>query len=249
MQNAELTVEQKQNLLRRHELAYAGEISYMDEHVGRLLDDLERRQVLDDALVVVTSDHGENFTEHPMFFNHGFSVFQTTIHGVCVFRLPQEMNGGSRVDGLVASIDVLPTILSVLGLEAPTGIDGEAVGLREIGDGPAPRTRFGQATKPKSQETDPRWANIRKAQCIREGRYKFIEIPFMGREGLYDLTVDPGETRNLLQNASPETAVLARRLRSELREWTASANPLAADFEQRQLEETLERLRSLGYID
>ncbi len=249
MQNPEFTVEQKQSLLRRHELAYAGEISYMDEHVGRLFDYLERHQILDDALVVITSDHGENFTEHPMFFNHGFSVFQTTMRGVCVFRLPNEVNGGSRVDDLIASIDVFPTILDALGLESPSGIDGERVDLLAAGDGLAPRTRFGQATKPKNQETDPRWANIRKARCIREGKYKLIEIPFMGREGLYDLAVDPGETTNLLHNTTPEAAALAARLRAVLNEWAESARPLVSDFEQQQLQETLERLRSLGYID
>jgi arylsulfatase A-like enzyme len=249
MQNPELTVAQKQSLLRRHELANAGEISYMDEHVGRLFDYLERSQILDDALVVITSDHGENFTEHPMFFNHGFSLFQTTMRGVCLFRLPKGIHGDTRVEDLIASIDVFPTILSVLGLEPPATIDGVSVNLTAAGDGLAPRTRFGQATRPKSQETGSGWANIRKARCIREGNYKLIEIPYLGREGLYDLEADPGEMTNLLHNATPEAAALAARLRAMLNEWAESARPLASDFEQQQLDETLERLRSLGYID
>jgi arylsulfatase A-like enzyme len=171
------------------------------------------------------------------------------MRGVCLFRLPRARNGGVRVDGLVASIDVLPTILDVLGLEPPAGIDGESVDLLRIGNGLPPRARFGQATKPETEETDPRWVNMRKARCIREGRYKFIEIPYMQREALYDLVEDPGEKRNLLENASPETSALAARLREDLREWAASARPLASDVEQRQRDETLERLRSLGYID
>ncbi|MBU0638832.1 MAG: sulfatase, partial [Planctomycetes bacterium] len=108
---------------------YAGEISYMDEHVGRLLEDLRQRGVLDQALVLVTSDHGENFWEHRFYFNHGLTTYQTTLHAVCLLRLPRAAHGGTRVEQLVASIDVLPTLLSYLGLEIPPGVEGEALDL------------------------------------------------------------------------------------------------------------------------
>jgi hypothetical protein len=71
----------------------------------------------------------------------------------------------------------------------------------------------------------------------------------MTREGLFDLTTDPDEARNLLREGSPKVVKLAGRLRAELREWAASADPLASDFDQKHRDETLERLRSLGYID
>jgi len=82
------------SLAERAALQYAGEISYMDEHVGRLLDGLRERGVLDRALVVVTSDHGETFWEHPYCFNHGWDTYQATLHVVGMVRLPGALHGG-----------------------------------------------------------------------------------------------------------------------------------------------------------
>jgi len=244
-----MTAQQANEFLQRHEMAYAGEVSYMDRHIGRLLDYLSGQNILDDALVVIISDHGENHRDHPAYFNHGFTVYQSTMHGVCFFRLPKALNGGTRIDYVAASIDVLPSILDLMGLDTPSRIDGEAINLRDIEDAPSPRTRFGQATKPKRAETDPRWPNMHKARCIRQTRYKLIETPYQRHHALYDLIDDPGETRNLLENPPPPIERLAEQLRGELRAWAASADPLAIEFEQKQQEETLKRLRSLGYIE
>lgn len=244
-----LSGDEKRYYARRHEMAYAGEISYMDHHVGRLIDDLRNREVLENALVVVTSDHGENFREHYAYYNHGYTVYQTTLRAVWMCRLPGARNGGERVDQLTASVDVLPTILDLLELKSPVGLDGQGVDLARIHREMRPRTRFGEATKPwEDVEDDPRWTNIRKARCVRQGRYKFIATPYRGTEELYDIEADPAERWNLLDLPSAETKDVARRLREELRIWTDAANPLKSGFESSQQEETLKRLKSLGYI-
>ncbi len=246
---ADMTAEETQEAVRRLALAYAAEIWYTDEHVARLLDDLRRRGVLEDALVVITSDHGECMWEHGEEFDHGLTVYQATMHAVCVMRLPRGELGGTRVDGLVASIDVLPTVLGLLGLETPAGVDGEAVQLRSVGEGIAPRVRFGEATKPRSQaETDLRWTNIRKARCIRDGRDKFVWTPYLGTEELYDVVADAGETQDLLASPADEELELAAGMRARLTTWTDSADPLPSTFDPSQTEESVRRLRSLGYL-
>ena len=245
-----MPVDDKRKLLRRHEFAYAGEISYMDHHIGRLLDYLENKGILENSLVVVTSDHGENFTAHPMFFNHGFSVFQTTMRAAFVLYTPQ-WSAGFEHDDLTASIDILPTLLDLLELPLPTGVDGQTIEMDKPAttNPPVPRVRFGQATKPIRAETDPRWANILKARFIRAGRYKLIEVPYSRGQALFDLTADPGETRNLLEDPSPQVARLAQQLRDRLRSWAVDVEPLESTFDDTQREETLERLKSLGYIN
>jgi arylsulfatase A-like enzyme len=221
----------------------------MDFHIGRLFDELRRLGILDEAILVVTSDHGESFMEHQRHFSHGYTVYQTTMHSVCVIRLPGGEGGGRRIEEPVSNIDLLPTLLDILEISPPPGIDGEAIPLG-VTDGARPRrTRFGQATRPRKRyEKDPRWMNLLKARYIRSGRHKFIQTPYRGTEELYDLESDPSEQRNLLQDASQETLEIAARLRAELTAWAESADPLPTQFDESQREETRERLRSLGYI-
>lgn len=231
---------------------YASEISYMDEQIGRLLDSLRERGILDDALLVVTSDHGEMFREHPdtTCFDHGWSIYQPDVNTVGLVRLPEGRQGGTRVPGVVANIDILPSVLRYLGIPAPEGIDGEAFDLskprrdREVGP------RFAQATKPASKryESDPQWANMRKARCVRQGRYKLVQGFLQRSEALYDLEQDPDEKVDLLIDASAETLERAERLRTALEAWAASADPLPSAYVTTQREEVLERLRKLGYV-
>jgi len=247
VQDETLTVQQRDEFIRRWELQYAAEISYMDHHVGRLLDELERRGILEEAILVVVSDHGENLRERPAPFDHGYGVYRPMIDAVGVVRLPGGRNGGTAVDQLVATIDLFPTLLGFLGIEQPAGIDGEAIDLGSLQL--ESRTRFAQATKPAQEvETDPRWRNLRKAQCVREGRYKFISTPYRHTEELYDLQEDPREMSNLLEVPSADTGELAGRLREMLRAWSESADPLPSDFIRTQQDEAIERLKSLGYL-
>ncbi len=262
-----LSDEERRSYARRLELQYAAEISYTDEHVGRLLDELDARGILDNALVVLTSDHGECMWEHGEEFDHGRTVYQATMHTLCVMRLPGMEMGGTRVDGVVASIDVLPTVLGFLGFDTPDGVDGEAIVL----DGAAfeeplsPRVRFGEATKPGTDvETDPKWYNLNKARCVRDGGHKFVETPYLWTTELYDLEADPGEIDDLLSAVSSgmaggvtagarrlsrsELEALHDRLGRELDRWTTSARPLSSHFDSTQMDETVERLRSLGYL-
>jgi arylsulfatase A-like enzyme len=238
---------------------YDGEISYLDHHVGELLDALAERGIFDEALVVVSSDHGENFHEHEAVFDHGWSVYRTTMRSVGLVRLPGAERAGTGIAELTASIDILPTVLGRLDIPLPAGIDGESIDLdRSAPRGRAPgppdggepaRVRFGQATKPWQQvETDPRWTNMLKARCIRSGRYKLVQVPYAGREELYDLETDPGERTDLLATGGPEAEALAGPLREKLEAWAAGARPLPSRFEPSQREETLERLRALGYL-
>jgi arylsulfatase A-like enzyme len=240
---------EQQQLGRRLIAQYAGEISYMDFHIGRLFDELQRRGILDEAVLLITSDHGESFMEHQKLFSHGYLVYQASMHSVGVIRLPGGEGGGRRIEASVSNIDLLPTLLDILGISPPPGIDGEAIPLG-VTDDPLPqRTRFGQATRPrKRHEADPRWMNILKARYIRSGRHKFIQTPYLGTEELYNLESDPSEQRNLLQDPSRETIKIAARLRAELTEWAESADPLPTQFDESQREETRERLKSLGYI-
>jgi arylsulfatase A-like enzyme len=228
---------------------YAGEISYMDREVGRLLDYLKRREVLDDAVLVLVSDHGENLGEHGGRFDHGWATYETTMRAVALIRLPQARHRGVRVSRLLANIDILPTLLDFLGLPVPEGVDGVAIDLNDPA-APAPSSpRFGEASKPWEEiETDPQWFNMRKSRCIWDGDLKFVQVPYLGVEALFNLAEDPQESTNLVLHRPGESADQITRLRGLLEEWAASADPLPSRFAGDRDEETIERLRALGYL-
>ncbi len=221
--------------VQRHRLLYAAEITYT-------------RGILDKTVLVVTSDHGESLWEHGEEFDHGFTVHQAAVHSICMIRLPGGELGGTRTDQPVMSIDVMPTVLGLLGIPIPPDVDGEAANLAAVAEPAGSRVRFCQATKPLQVENDPRWTNMLKSRCIRCGSYKLIQTPFLGITELYDVVLDPNETINLLQDPGLDITALAERLQYDLESWAASADPLPSGFESSQMQETIQRLKSLGYL-
>ena len=229
---------------------YAGEVSYVDEQLGRLLAYLKKRGILDEALLVVTSDHGENLGDVPgIGFDHGQTVYGFEERAVCMIRLPGAEAAGTQHASLTASVDILPTLTRYLGLPTPTGLDGVRLDLLNPESSAGERTRFSEATKPWGRvEAEGRWFNYHKSRCVRSGRYKYIQTLFLGKEELYDLAADPHERNNLLASGTPEVAAIAADLREKLQAWAASATPLPTCLEPVQSAETMQRLRTLGYV-
>lgn len=235
-------------LARRAANLYAGEISYLDAQVGRLIDGLRSRGVLDDAYLVVTSDHGENLCEHPGYFDHGLTVYQTSIRAVGLVR-PPGGGGGTRTSRPLSTIDIMPALLTWLGLPVPEAVEGEPFPLRAAEEAAPARLRYAEASKPWEEvEGGLRWRNARKSRCVVQGRYKLIVTPYLGTEELYDLDADPSEQHNLLEEPTPAAREIAESLRARLAEWDASADPLPSRFEPGRREDTLRRLRGLGYL-
>jgi arylsulfatase A-like enzyme len=228
---------------------YAGEISYLDHHVGRLLVDLALRGILDESIVVLTCDHGENFAEHHEPFDHGIRVYESVTRVLWLMRLPGAALAGTRLELPSSSIDVLPTLLRELGLPIPDEVDGRAIDLRAP-EALENRSRFSQASRESPAAIpDEAWPNRHKTRAIRRDGYKLIQTPHHGSEELYHLPDDSDEQQNLLLDPTPAQRALAAELARELEAWAASAQPLSSQPEYEQAQETIERLRALGYIE
>jgi arylsulfatase A-like enzyme/uncharacterized membrane protein YbhN (UPF0104 family) len=102
---------------------YDGEITYWDEHFGRLIEDLKRRGLYDDLTIVITSDHGEEFGEHGGFW-HGTTLYDEQLHVPLFIKLPGNTRGGTSVGHWVQSIDLMPTLLMRCGIDVPEGVQG-----------------------------------------------------------------------------------------------------------------------------
>jgi arylsulfatase A-like enzyme len=104
---------------------YDGGIAFMDHELGRLLATLEERGVLENTVVVVTSDHGEMFGEHELG-NHGHALYMPLLHVPLVMRYPSRVPAGSRSDATVGLRDLAATLLDVAGIGPAPGIEGQS---------------------------------------------------------------------------------------------------------------------------
>lgn len=248
-------------LTRRFEAAYEAEMAYTDRELGRLLAALRARGALASTIVVVVGDHGENFYEHDDTFDHGHTLYETVLHVPLVVRLGANVDAGVatagvRIDDPVTTIDVVPTILDRLGIDVPSRVEGRLLppfdGVVSPG---APRSIFAEATKPwEDVEVESRWTNHYKARSIVDEGWKLVHTPYANREELYDLERDPGERRDLLRNARGEptrgdVAAIRDRLRTKLDAFAAEADPLPSRFDPSQRQETIERLKRMGYLE
>ncbi|MGI9590745.1 MAG: sulfatase family protein, partial [Myxococcota bacterium] len=240
----------RSDVLRR---LYAGGVSYVDVQVGILLDGLRERGLLEDSLVVLTSDHGEMMDEHAAeFWNHGNSVYDAVSRVPLLLRLPGGAGGGRAEEWRLSNVDLMPTLLELLGLPVPQAIDGEsfagALLGREAWIGGQPI--YAEATKPHDalHQAGRAWPNAEKCRAIWDDPWKLQHCPVRGRLELHDLAEDPGEQRNLLGPAgSASQREAGRRLGRQLATWSQSADPLETIAERSP--EVIEQLRALGYVD
>lgn len=237
---------------------YAGEISYLDVEVGRLLEYLRAEGLLDTSLLVITSDHGEQFWEHAPHFNHGRTVYESVARIVGMIRFPDGRYANTRYTPPAANIDILPTVLREFRIAPSDDIDGLPLNLNDPKSADLDRPLFCEATQPSSNITiDPVWPNRPKMKSIRRGKYKYTWTPFLRQdeppfrvEELFDLEADPCEQVNLLDKLDvPEIQQLRNELREELIKWSNGAAPLDSEFDAVTFQETHQKLTDLGYLE
>ncbi len=208
---------------------YDSEIAYTDQQIGRLLDDVRRRGLLDRTVVVFLADHGEGFGEHGSLY-HSTTLYDELLHVPLLLRIPGV--APSRVASTVAVMDVAPTVVSLLGLPIPETFRGQP--LRLAGGRFAPEQDHVVVAE-TYRDVDLR--------AIRSGPWKLIMDRASGGRKLFDMASDPGERRNLRKQHPELVERLSTRLEAHYAEGSASAS-------RREIPAELqERLRSLGYVE
>jgi arylsulfatase A-like enzyme len=227
--------------------AYDREIRYVDDQVRALLGSLTARGLTERTIVIVTSDHGEEFYEHGSL-GHGTLPYETVL-GVPLIVVGPHVAAGVRRTSLVHHLDLMPTILDLVGVEVPTGLYGHSfAALLRDGEEPArePAPLFSASWELPLGLESP-------AHAVRVGQRKLVRFRHGDGEQakVFDVGTDPGERRALdPQTASDLAALLdARETQAEadrvrLRgEAGGPAEPATLDPEHE------EKLRELGYID
>jgi len=244
---------------------YDAQTRMLDDRVGELLEILGKRASLDDTLVIITADHGENLGDHHLM-DHQWCVYDTLAHVPLIVRYPKRLTPG-RTSDAVQTIDYLPTVMdavhgrpvptpSTFGRSLLTSGPSTTSPARGADSGPAGRVtvteRIAPADNPlaTAQRIDSRFDRtpyLGVLRAVRQGPWKYI-IAANGRKELYRVDNDPGEVDNLIASQRR----VAEHLADRLGQWIADSRPYSPSSRQgggRQLDtETRRRLRDLGYI-
>lgn len=214
---------------------YDAEIAGVDRQIGRIVDTLRARGVLDDTLLIVTADHGESLGEHGEQ-THAIFVYDATVHVPLIVHYPTRFHA-AVYDSPVRSVDIVPTVLSVLGLPGGSSTDGHNLDPVLLGKEPQPQ--LPQYSESLLSEVGFGMAPL---YAIREGGYKYIRAP---KPELYDLRNDPHELKNLLATLPR----VAARMNGELTRLTADSERHAVKAAANPMtRETEESLQALGYL-
>ncbi len=211
---------------------YDEDLAFADEHLGRFLDGLEARGILDRAIVVLTSDHGEEFWEHDGF-EHGHTMYDELLHVPFAVWAPGVE--ARRVPEAVTLTDLMPTLLDAVGFPVPEGLDG-------ISLWPAIAAR---KTPPKRILLAEFPLYVTPQRAIIDWPWKLVEFIQDEEQELYDLESDPAEQHDVSEDHPDivERLLAVTADRFVPTPGDTSGIPVELD------EDTLETLRALGYVD
>jgi arylsulfatase A-like enzyme/tetratricopeptide (TPR) repeat protein len=217
---------------------YDGEIAFDDVQVGRVIDSLHRLGLYDGALIVVAGDHGESLGEHREA-EHGFFIYDATLRVPLILKLAGTATQPLIIDEPVGLIDLAPTVAEVCGIQPSptTPFQGHSL-LRLVGHVGVDASP-GVYAESYYARSSFGWHELRALITLQ---YKYIDAP---RAELYSLKDDPSETHNLAPGQSSTVAALRETLDSLSSRFAKTRSTQSSS----QLDsETLEKLRSLGYV-
>jgi len=226
--------------MRRYMAIYYAMVTYVDEMVGHILDRLREQGLEENTLVVFTSDHGDFCFEHGMY-KKDLVLVESILHVPLLLSWSGHIAPQKLSDTLVEEVDVMPTILELMGIDSPFGVQGTSLAPCLRGEATAHKDAvFAEICPPWLYSQFPDYESFEThhggraatpmnvpgdfTKAIREEQWRYIWYG-TGEEELYDLSRDPHELRNVA--AEPSYANERARLKLRLLEWLAlSEDPL-----------------------
>ncbi len=209
---------------------YDGEVAYTDRQLGRLFETIAKKSTPESTVIAVLSDHGESLADHGEF-THGVFLYDSTL------RIPFLMSGPGvpkalRVKQQARTVDLTPTLMEVMGMKPPPGMQGASLVPVFTGKETPAAVSYAETLFSK---LNMGWSELR---AIRTDRWKYIRAP---KPELYDLAADPGESSNVFASHPAEAQVLESKLRSII----GAPEKVETSPVDRRI---MDQLRSLGYL-
>jgi arylsulfatase A-like enzyme len=240
---------------------YDGEILFTDSEIGRLLRGMTERGLMNKTLLLLTSDHGESLGEHKYFFEHGYFPYEPCSHIPMIFKFPDDrIEQPRRIDAIVQGIDIVPTILELLGIDSSDNISGKSMlpilsgEIAEINHHAfieadySRRLGFSRTIRSKD------WVfiyhpnrSIKRPVTPLSILYSWYDLLWLAFEDeLYYLPDDPYQEINLIQQRRDQY-LKHLALLVEYDPWANGAQPMIQDYESLD-KDHYEALKALGYI-
>jgi arylsulfatase A-like enzyme len=228
-------IELDEDDLQRTRDLYDAEIRSFDDHMRELFSLLESSGLMDNSLVIVTADHGENLGEHH-YITHGHP-YEAGLHIPLMFHFPGDVGAGTHITGMVENIDVLPTAMSLVGIHAPEYLDG--IDLMPAIISPQDFTTI----KPVLFAFGGINSRQEKTYGLFNGRYRIVKnIRWSDEPVLWDISVDPNEEADIADQ-EPEVVEAMLEVIDMMAAGDKPYEPIEYDPETREM------LESLGYIN
>lgn len=216
--------------------SYDGEVAYVDALMGELVAWLEDEELIDTTIVVFVADHGESLGDHEEL-THGFFIYDATMRVPFIVSAPYAALRARRVSAQVRTIDLMPTLLELVGSDVPDSVQGSSLVPILTGRRNQPElTALGESLLPEHYGWSP-------LASLRTNDFHYIEAP---RPELYDLRNDPSERTNL----ASRRAATVHELQAELDDLRDRYGAEDTDERSRAVvdPETRDKLAALGYL-
>ena len=240
----EVTKPYVESLVEQYDTA----VRYSTDQIGRLLTFLKKRDLYDDTLIFLTSDHGEELFDHGGFA-HGYSLFNEVVRIPLMMKLPKQTSS-RKEQSLVSLMDIYPTIIDILDSAPKTRMDGRSL-LPLLGiPGSAGTREAAKGFKARRVLLSLDWKERAVMNGTVDAEYKYLDVlhDYSGRREeklLFHLPTDPGEKKNLGEKKRDVVNRLQRRV-DDMSKAYASDRPLPAENTHDKM--NVEALKALGYI-
>ncbi|MDQ1350455.1 MAG: Sulfatase-like hydrolase/transferase [Acidobacteriota bacterium] len=216
---------------------YRGEVEYLDYELGLFFDWLKKEGIYDNSLIIMMSDHGESLGEHDED-SHGFFIYRPTVWIPLIIHAPFKFPR-QKINNIVESVDIAPTILEALGISKPGSFQGQSLLNLMFGD------KENRKDVAYTETYYPRmhygWSELKALYYNKN--WKYIQAP---KQELYDLEKDSDEKENLALKESEQTRRARIRLQEFITEKSQNARKVGEALKLDK--EDLQKLAALGYF-
>jgi arylsulfatase A-like enzyme len=221
------------NAIRNLRALYRAQVNRVDDAVGRVMDALKKNDLYDDALIIIMSDHGDEFIEHGML-GHSPSLYDELIHVPLIIKPPADEDTHVEViTGLTSYQDIAPTVLDFAGLRPPEKMQGKSV-----------RSSLQTGETNRDKVISEYLHTGKRITSLRSERWKYILDDYHDREELYDLNADPEEQDDVRREHVDHVQDMRDMVQAHI-----EREKFAEDNTYTNLDKNMrEQLESLGYM-